>query len=275
MLFELRNGMPVLLTLTTVALALVYLEGWWRLRSGLPDAVSGWRLAAFIGGFVSLLAATGSPLDALEHRFLTAHMARHLLIMTAAAPLILVGAPVITLLHGLPQVFFRRVLAPTLRWPLARGFGLVVAHPVFCWLAGTTAVIAWHIPALFELGMRSAGWHEIEDVCFFTSGLLFWWPVVRPWPSAASGTQWSVPVYLFLATIPCDALSAFLTFCDRIVYPHYVSTHWSLTISSLADQERAGALMWVWVTFIYMAPAAVTTMRLLSPQVSAVDREVV
>jgi putative membrane protein len=264
-----------LATLASIALGLVYLRGWWRLRNSLPYAVTAWRLAAFIVGLFSLWAATGSPLAALEHHFLTAHMTKHLLLMTAAAPLILLGAPAIALLHGLPEHFVRGLLVPLLRWAPARRVGRVFAHPVSCWLAGTTAVIGWHVPALFELGMRSANWHAIEDVCFLSGGLLFWWPVARPWPSVASWPRWSVPVYLFLATLPCDALSAFLTFCGRVVYPHYVSAPWALNISSLADQERAGALMWVWVTFIYLAPAAAITMRLLSPQVGALDTEVV
>jgi hypothetical protein len=50
-----------------------------------------------------------------------------------------------------------------------------------------------------------------------TTGLLFCWPVVQPWPSVARWPRWSTPLYLFLATLPCDALSAYLVFCDRVV----------------------------------------------------------
>ena len=37
-------------------------------------------------------------------------------------------------------------------------------------------------------------------------------------------------------------------------------------IHSFGDQEFAGALMWVWVTFAYLSPAAVITIQLLSPR---------
>jgi cytochrome c oxidase assembly factor CtaG len=70
---------------------------------------------------------------------------------------------------------------------------------------------------------------------------------------------------LFLATIPCDALSAFLTFCGRVVYPAYASRPQLLNVSALRDQELAGAMMWVWVTFAYLIPAVVITMQILSP----------
>lgn len=194
-----------------------------------------------------LYAVTATPLAMLDHEFLTAHMVQHLLLMTVAAPLILLGDPLKALARWQPAQ-----LGPFL--------GKAAPHPVFCWLAGTCTVIVWHIPAAFALGMRSNLWHDAELVSFLAAGLLFWWPVIQPWPGVATWPRWSVPLYLFLATLPCDALSAFLTFCGRLAYPHYASA-----ASALADQERAGALMWVWVTFAYLAPAAVVAMRCLEP----------
>jgi putative membrane protein len=253
-------------TLALILLALVYLRGWHRLRIALPNVLSEWRLTAFMGGLFSMWAAVASPLAFLDHRLLIAHMVQHLLLMTFAAPLILLGAPVITLQHGLPQRFVLGILTQLVRWRPVAGFGGILSHPAFCWLASTATVIGWHVPALFELGMRSQRWHEIEQACFFTAGLLFWWPVIRPWPSLARWPEWSIPLYLFIATFPCDALSAFLTFCDRIVYAHYLSAHRPFEISALGDQECAGALMWVWVTFAYLVPAAVVTIQMLSPR---------
>lgn len=207
------------------------------------------RLAAFISGVLALWVAVGSPLAALDHELLTFHMLQHLLLMTVAAPLLLIGTPEIILRHRLS------------RWLPVR----IVTHPVFGWLAGTFAVVGWHIPAFFALGMRSNAWHEIEQAWFLAAGLLFWLPVVRP-GSYVAGRPWSIPLYLFLATLPCDALSAFLAFCDRVVYPHYLSVRRLVDISPLADQELAGALMWVWVTFAYLGPAVVFIIRMLSPQ---------
>src|ERR1035438_8383033 len=88
---------------------------------------------------------------------LTAHMAQHLLLMTVAAPLILLGAPEITLLHGLPQHLVGSTLGPLLRRRAVHELGDIVTHPVFCWLGSTSAVIGWHVPALFEWGVQSGG----------------------------------------------------------------------------------------------------------------------
>jgi len=253
-------------TLVLMGVAWAYGRGWVRLRKALPDLVSGWRMVAFTGGVISLWAAVASPLAALDHQLLTAHMVQHLLLMTVAAPLILLGAPAFTLLHGFSQRFVRGVWAPLLQWPPGRVVGRIVSQPLFCWLASTATVLGWHVPALFELAMRSGAWHQVEHASFLVAGLLFWWPVIQPWPSQMRGPQWSAPLYLFLATLPCDALSAFLTFCNRVVYPHYLSAHRIFDISPLGDQERAGALMWVSVTFAYLVPAAVVTIQMLSPR---------
>jgi cytochrome c oxidase assembly factor CtaG len=268
-------SLRISITLVLIAVLLVYLQGWRQLRNA-PPSLSVWRLIAFVSGVVSLWIAIASPLGALDHHFLTAHMAQHLLLMTVAAPLILLGAPVIALLHGLPQHFVRRVLRPFVQSsPPMQSLGRIVTHPVFCWLASTAVVIGWHVPVLFELGMQSAGWHKAEHISFLAAGLLFWWPVVQPWPSVEMWPRWHIPLYLFLATLPCDALSAFLAFCNRVVYSHYRGSHQPFDLSPLGDQQCAGALMWVFVTFAYLAPAAAITIQLLSPQSRASQVEAV
>jgi putative membrane protein len=176
-----------------------------------------------------------SPLAHLDHHLLTAHMVMHLLIMLVAAPLILFGA--------------RPVLA---RWR---------PQLTSCWLAGALTVLLWHVPAVFELALESQFWHHFEHASFLVAGIVFWWPVIELHPSSG----WSVPVYLFLATLPCDALSAFLVFCGHVVYRRYLSggDHGMFGLSPLEDQALAGALMWVTVTFVYLIPALVLTARLL------------
>jgi len=213
-----------------------------------------------------------SPLAALDHALLTFHMVQHLLLMTVAAPLILLGTPRVAFLRGLPQPAGGAAVM-LLRSTAARRLGRSLTHPVLCWLVGTGVVIAWHVPPALELSMRSHPWHVVQHLTFFVAGLLFWWPVINPGRGATLPRS-SAPLYLFLATLPCDALSAFLAFCGRVVYPSHRSAHHPLFgLSPLQDQECAGALMWFWVTIAYLLPAIVITLRMLSPsrrEISAV-----
>jgi len=256
-------SLPALVTLAVFLAAFVYARGWFRLRKASPNLISLWQLSAFMSGLFSLWIALGSPLAALDHHLLWIHMLEHILLMTVAPPLILLGAPVLVFLHGLPQRFVRPASSLFL-WPPMQRLGRILTHPVLCWLAAMVALLGWHVPAVFALPLRSHSWHQVEYACFFVTGLLFWWPVVQPWPSVARWSRWCIPLYLFLATLPCDALSAFLAFCDRVVYSSYLATPRLFDISPLQDQQCAGALMWTCATFIYLVPAVVITVQILS-----------
>ena len=256
---------PLGLDLALCLTALVYARGWFRLRSTFPSLISLWRLAAFFCGIIFLWIAIGSPLNAFDDALLTVHMLQHLLLMSVAPPLILLGAPQLPLLHGLPQPLARGVVSPILRWSSVKRLGHLIANPALGWLGAAVALIGWHVPAVFELALRWNWLHEVEHASFLGAGLLFWWPVIQPWPSVARWPRWAIPLYLFGATLPCDTLSAFLVFCDRVVYSPYLAAPRLFAWSALEDQQFAAALMWTCVTILFLVPAVIVTIQLLSP----------
>jgi len=210
-------------------------------------------------------AALGSPLVAYDHDLLTVHMIQHLLLMTFAPALILLGEPFLSFWNGLPR-FGQNVLGPLFRQPSVKRFGRALSRPALCWTVSALTLLGWHVPSLFTLGMHSEMWHAVEQASFLWAGFLFWWPVVHPWPSVSTWSQWSTLLYLFLATLPCDLLSGFLMFSDRVAYPVYFSMPRHFGFSVLADQQCAAALMWTCVTLVYLVPAAILSTRLLSPR---------
>jgi cytochrome c oxidase assembly factor CtaG len=242
---------------------LVYVIGWLRLRRALPSRVSLRRLAAFLAGIISLWIAIGSPLEALDDAALSVHMVQHLLLMAVAPPLILLGAPALPFLRGLPRAL-RSGAGRLLGCRAVQWLGGIITNPAVCWIAASVALIAWHVPAAFELALRSNSWHEFEHACFFATSLMFWWPVIQPFPSVAKWPGWSIPPYLFLGTLPGGALGAFLAFCDRVLYPSYETGPAMFHRTPLEDQVFAGALMWVFGTFVYTLPAVILTVQLLS-----------
>jgi cytochrome c oxidase assembly factor CtaG len=237
--------------------AFLYLRGWFGVRSQGHGNVESWRAGSFVFGLLFIWIATASPLAELDHEMLTAHMVQHLLLMTLAPPLILLGMPRKPLAHGLLRRFLRSE-------PMRQLAGLV-NHPALCWLAAAGTLVVWHIPAVFALGFRSHVWHGIEQASFLASGLLFWSPVVRPSPDGLKWPESSILLYLFLATLPCDILSGFLVFCDRVVYPVFLTSPRYMGLSALEDQQCAGALMWTCVTVVYVIAGTVFTAGLLSP----------
>ena len=251
--------------LVFIFLALAYVRGWVRLRSRSAQAVGGWRAGSFLLGMFLVWGALGSPLVAYDHHLLTVHMIQHLLLMTVAPALILMGEPLMAFWYGLPRSG-HVVLSPLLQRPFVQRFALMLSRPALCWTASALTLVGWHVPALLTLALHSEVWHSVEQASFLGAGLLFWWPVVQPWPSLSAGPQWSTLVYLFLATLPCDILSGFLVFSDRVAYPVYFSMPRHFGFSVLEDQQCAAALMWTSVTLVYLVPAAILSTRLLSPR---------
>jgi putative membrane protein len=254
---------PIAFALALCCAALVYSVGWYRRRRLLPNAVGVWRFAVFMCGVISVGAVCATPLAHLDHQSLTAHMVQHLVLMTVAAPLILLGEPVLTLRQGLPHRFGGSSTG-LIRFTAA--IGRFFAQPALCWFAGTGCIIFWHVPGVFELGMRSEWLHEFEQITFLVAGLLFWLPVVQQWPNAERRPRYLIALYLFLATLPCDVLSSLLTFCGRVVYEEYGSGSGPIDGAALRDQEFAGSMMWTWVTFVYLIPAVIITISILSDQ---------
>jgi cytochrome c oxidase assembly factor CtaG len=74
--------------------------------------------------------------------------------------------------------------------------------------------------------------------------------------------------YLLVADVQNTVLAAVLTFADRVLYPFY-QTLPSGAAAALEDQVLAGVLMWVPMSLTYLVPAALLSIRLLSPRSSA------
>ncbi len=257
---------PLLLT------AGIYLRGWWQLRQQMPDQFSTWRLVAFLGGLVTIFVAIASPLDAFAGLLLQVHMIQHMLLMMVAPPLILLGAPAIPMLRGLPQPLLKNGLGPFLAWPALRRLGHFLANPLVCWIAFVAATLAWHTPALYELALRSEFWHAVEHICFLSTALLFWWPVIQPWPSRPQWPRWAIIPYVLLADIQNTALSAFFIFYERVIYPTYATVPRLWGISVLEDQAAAGAIMWVPGSIIFLVPVGWVIFQILNPSQARRDK---
>ena len=245
--------------------ALVYLREWLRAAWLVPDGVKGWRACSFFIGLLLIWVGLGSPLTLLDHDLLTVHMVRHLLLMTLAPPLVLLGVPW-KLLPQRPVQGLVELIARPLHSALMRQLGRRLLHPAVGWIGATATLVVWHIPSIFMLGLRSQTWHGIEQASFLVTGLLFWWPVVEPSRNASKWSESSILLYLFFATLPCDILSGFLVFCDRVVYPVYLSSPRQFGMTALEDQQCAAALMWTCVTVVYLIAGTVFAARLLSPR---------
>jgi cytochrome c oxidase assembly factor CtaG/polyferredoxin len=242
----------------------VYLRGWLVLRRRDPWRWHAGRPAAFLGGLAAIDLALASPVEPFADLLLQVHMVQHLLLMMAAPPLLWLGAPLFPLLRGLSRPVRIFWVAPWLSAPpLRRLFGRLT-HPLTALVLFVAATWVWHAPPVYDLALRSNGWHYLQHACFLGTALVFWYPIVRPYPARPRWSLWLLLPCLFLADLSNTALAALLTFSDRLLYPYYAEVPRLAGLSPLEDQSVAGVVMWVPGSAAFLLPLFGIGVQLLS-----------
>jgi putative membrane protein len=257
---------PWTVTSELAVTAVLYTRGWLLIRRTRSKQFPGWRLLCFLAGIATIFVAVASPLDTFSDTLLFMHMVQHFVLMSVAPPLIVLGAPVVPMLRGLPRWLIRKPLRPLFRSRVLPTVGRFLTHPPVAWVAMNAAYVTWHIPRAYEFALSSENWHNFEHMCFLFTNLMFWWPLICPWPSRPSRSRWLLIPYLLLSDFVNTGVSAFLCFAGRVLYPSYDIAVRPLGLSALNDQVAAGAFMWVMGSTMYLIPAMGIVLLLLSPR---------
>ena len=242
----------------------VYLRGWFELHRRDSRRWHVGRPAAFFGGLAAIHLALASPIEPFANLLLQVHMIQHLLLMMAAPPLLWLGAPLFPLLRGLPRAVSIVWVGPWLCSPTLRRIFGRLTHPLTALVGFVAASWVWHAPAVYDLALRSTGWHYLQHACFLVTALLFWYPIVRPYPARPRWSPWLLLPCLFLADLSNTALAALLTFSDRPLYRYYAEAPRLAGISPVQDQSAAGVIMWVPGSAAFLIPLFGIGIQLLS-----------
>ncbi len=204
----------------------------------------GWHAAAYFAGLAVLVAALMGPPDHFADSSFLAHMIQHLLFMQVAAPLIILGRPIQTVLRGLPPRTSRALLRATLaRQGVRRALGLI-AHPVSVILAFNGSVLFWHLPTFYDAAVQHPLVHDLEHAAFFWAALLFWWVIISPSPRTLRPSPTAALLMLFATWMIGDLLGAVLTLSREPLYPVYAAIEPPWGLSAADDQRLGGLIMW-------------------------------
>jgi cytochrome c oxidase assembly factor CtaG len=254
-------------TFEPVTIALLALSAWmyatgltrlWH-AAGVGRGVRRPEAWSFAAGWLLLTLTLLSPLHALGGVLFSAHMAQHELLMTVAAPLLVMGRPLIPFVWALPPRW-RRI---TGQWTSARSFALpwrALTHPATAFLIHAAAIWVWHLPSLYDATVTSEAMHAAQHASFLGTALLFWWVVVRP-GLARGGTPASIGL-LFGTLLHTGALGALLTLTSRLIYSAYAATTGPWGLTPLEDQQVGGLIMWVPGGLAYVIAALALVVRL-------------
>lgn len=227
------------------------LERMWR-RSGAGRGIRRWEAACFAGGWGALFVALVSPLHALGEALFSAHMVQHELLMAVAAPLLVLGRPVIPFLWAIP-VRWRRRLGGWAKAAPVRGAWRGMTGPFVSWFLHAAALWLWHLPFAYDAAVHSAAIHALQHASFLVTGLLFWWAVIHG-REGRMGYGTSV-LYLFATAMHSGGLGALLTLTSRPWYPAYGATTAAWGLTPLEDQQLAGLIMWIPAGAVYLVAA--------------------
>ncbi|HWJ22474.1 MAG TPA: cytochrome c oxidase assembly protein [Gemmatimonadaceae bacterium] len=223
----------------------------WR-RAGVGAGVSRGEAAAFAAGWLTLAAALVSPLHAIGGVLFSAHMVQHELLVAVAAPLLVLGRPLVAAVWGLPPSW-RGTAGDVGRQPLVHGASGSLTHPAVATALHGAALWVGHVPAFYALTLRSELAHAVQHASFLGTALLFWWAVLSP---RARGTRAGTGILcLFVTTLHTGALGALIAVSERLWVPAYAATTGPWGLMPLEDQQLAGVLMWVPGSVAYVAAA--------------------
>jgi putative membrane protein len=252
---------PPTVVLGIILAGVVYVRGLQRLaaRGRLWRTVTGWHVASFTAGLLSIALALMSPIDTLSLSLLSLHMVQHLLLLMIAPVLLILGKPIPVLLLGVPHELARSVARAHARTPWLRRLSYRVTSPIESWLLAAGAMLVWHVPVLYQAALLHSGIHDLEHLSFFVTGLLFWWVAIEPLPGPPRLHYGLRILYTWSMTFPVTALGALLSLTSdqRLVYPIYNTVPRLWGSSALGDQQLAGIIIWLGGGMMYIVAASI------------------
>lgn len=192
-------------------------------------------MIALCAAILLTLVAVSRPLDRLADSSFAWHMVQHLLLLYAIPLLILLARPFdwFALVAGKARTasFVRatRFLHPLFSPPVA-----LIVYIAMLWLV--------HFSSLYELALQYPWAHLGEHALFLLTGTLFWIPVIAP-PPIRPPSYVTRLLYLVVALPQGAFLGAALTSSRVPLYRHYAAALGAT--NALADQQNAGAVMWI------------------------------
>lgn len=204
------------------------------------------RSLLFMTGLVVNLLAMESPIDRLGEHHFAFHMIQHELFVLVGVPLMLLGAPTIPVLRGMPKRLQRLLGRLLFRSPAWHRLTRILTYPPFALLQMLFVLYGWHFaPGWFDAALRNDAIHDVQHVSFLVAGGLFWWNVIDPWPLRSRLPYGARMLYIMALMIPRALLGATLVYASQPYYRAYSEVRPIISIDPLEDQVLGGLIMWV------------------------------
>ena len=220
-----------------------------------------WRRISFSTGIALLLISLIGPVDTLSGQYFTMHMIQHLLLVLIVPPLLLLGAPVVMVLRGLPAFLQRPVFVTVARNRVMRRITHTLLHSHVALGLFLATLWLWHTPLLYTAAVDDEIVHVLEHTTFFWPAIFFWWNVVDSWPFRARLSAPRRLLYIFFATAGLKIVGVLITVSGQVLYTAYLVQREGTAFAALDDQRIGGLIMWIGGGLYMLLPLAIIFFR--------------
>lgn len=266
--YTLTTLIAILVGLGLLALTVLYMRGWLRLRRRGVRFAGFFRLFVFFFAVAMIAAAFLSPLQAWHDRYFFARVGQTLALCLLAAPALFVSCAFDVALWGLPPRW-RRAVSRRLR---SRGrANRLVRRLTQPWLAIFSFIalyVLWYDPAVSNWLLVRPTAHLLGLLVLWGGALLFWWHIVATGPRLhREFSPWLAALAILLLELANMAASMTLVFAGKPIYAHYealapLAGNAEPILSLMDDQTVGGGMLWVVGSAVYMSTIVLVLNRL-------------
>jgi len=224
-----------------LALGLLYFlsAGAWRGRFTSSDPVTASQASFFYAGLIIFWFVLQSPIDGVGDDYLfLLHMFQHMVIILIVPIFLLKGTP-------------GWMLEPLMRLPILSLAIRTLCRPLVAFTVFNLVFAVAHLPVFFDPINSNESLHAIEHLVFLVTALAMWAPVLSPIPSLPPLSYPMQMGYMFLQTLPCSIVGAFIALSGDTLYRRYALAPRISVLTSLQDQQLGGLLMWVGTSLFF------------------------
>jgi cytochrome c oxidase assembly factor CtaG len=228
--------------LTLILTGAIYVVASRRVTRRAPEHPwAAYRMWCFVAGLAVTAFALVGPPGAWDDVFFYAHMTQHILLTMLAAPLLVLGDPVLLAMRASSSGVRRSWLVPCLR---SRAVHLMT-HPAFGWTFFVGVMALTHLPVVYDGFLEHPWLHDyVEHPLYLVSALVYFQPLLAPTAGTRHVGHGVRLVSLFTVMVPMAMVGFFIFAAPDLSYGFYGHVARPFGPGPLQDQHLAGILMW-------------------------------
>src|SRR5215211_6309027 len=135
--------------------------------------------------------------------------------------------------------------------------------PLVAAAAFVITIAVWHLPVFYDAAQGRSVTHDLEHLMFFSTALLFWWPIIHPAGGQRRLSYARAVPYLLPPFLESMLIGVLLTFAKRPLYRTYAEVAMPWGFTAVTDQQLGGLIMWIPGGMFFLIPLIGLLMALL------------